>query len=209
MPVKNENSFKNDRRDFILKTVSSCALCCFAVPFSIASEKEMIPTETDQQHKFQSDSGMSIQRAFNFAYKEWYIPAMKNLMVQIGKDKFLSMLRRSSEMLYEKDNKAEINYEERTLAALTALLKRYNEAWKDRLTLEIIQENEDVFEVKYTECLWAKTFREANASEIGYEGICYQDYPTVKQFNPDITLIREKTLMQGDDCCHFKFVRKA
>ena len=59
--------------------------------------------------------------------------------------------------------------------------------------------------MKFTECLWAKTFREADASEIGYAGVCYQDYPMTKTFNPNLKLIRETTLMQGHDCCNFKW----
>jgi len=55
------------------------------------------------------------------------------------------------------------------------------------------------------ECLWAKTFREADAGDIGYAGCCYGDYGMTKSFNPKLKLERNKTLMQGHDCCHFKW----
>ena len=206
--MKNDAPIKNDRRDFILKSFSSCALCCFAAPNLFGSDKKLHPIASDQQHKFQSDSGMSIQGAYNFAFKEWYIPAMKNLMKQIGKEKFLKMLKTSSEMSHVPDEDADINYDERTLSVWSTNIITGCENWSDRLTFEVLNDSQNVFEIKFTECLWAKTFREADASEIGYAGVCYQDYPMTKAFNPNIKLIRETTLMQGHDCCHFKWVKE-
>lgn len=206
--MKENASIKNSRRDFILKSLSSCALCCFAAPNLFGSDKKLHPIASDQQHKFESDSGMTMQQAYNFAYKQWYIPAMKNLMEQIGKEKFLDMLKTSSEMLQLPDEDADTNYDERTLSVWSTDIKKGCENWSDRLTFEVLDESPNVFEIEFTECLWAKTFREADASEIGYAGVCYQDYPMTKAFNPNIKLIRDKTLMQGQDCCHFKWVKE-
>jgi len=63
--MKNDASIKNGRRDFILKSFSSCALCCFAAPNLFGSDKKLHPIASDQQHKFDSDSGMSNQDAYN------------------------------------------------------------------------------------------------------------------------------------------------
>jgi len=207
--MKENASIKNGRRDFILKSVSSCAFCCVAAPIAFASHKKLNSTTSNQKHKFQSDSGMSIQGAYNFAFKAWYIPAMKNLMEQIGKEKFLDMLKTSSEMSHVPDKNADINYDEQTLTAWSTGLIRGMKTMSDRITYEILTDEESIFEVKFTECLWAKTFREADASEIGYAGVCYQDYPMTKAFNPNLKLIRDKTLMQGQDCCHFNWVKEA
>jgi hypothetical protein len=204
--MKNDASIKNDRREFIFKTFSSCAFCCFAAPIVFASDNKLNSTTSNQKHKFQSDSGMSIQQVYNFAYKENYIPAMKNLMKQIGREKFLEMLRKSSEMLYESDEDADFKNKELTLKTWSDFSKKLMENWSNSLTGEILTDNENVLEIRYTECLSAKTFREADAADIGYAGLCYQDYPWTKQFNPNLKLIREKTLMQGHDCCHFKWV---
>jgi hypothetical protein len=60
--------------------------------------------------------------------------------------------------------------------------------------------------MKVTECLWAKTFREADAADIGYRCICRADYVTAKAFNPKLELVRDKTLMQGHACCNHRYV---
>ena len=171
--MKEDASIKKGRRDFILKSFSSCALCCFAAPNLFGSDKKLHPIASDQQHKFQSDSGMTMQQVYNFAYKQWYIPAMKNLMKQIGKEKFLEMMKTSSEMSQLPDENADINYDERTLSVWSTNIVEGCENWSDRLTFEVLNNSQNVFEIKFTECLWAKTFREADASEIGYAGVCY------------------------------------
>ena len=196
---------KNDRREFLRKTFSSCAFCCFAAPILLGSDKKLHSIASNQQHKFQMDSGMTMQQVYNFAFKENYIPAMKNLMMQIGKEKFLEMLKKSSEMVYEGDEDTYFKNKERTLKTWSDFSKKLMKDWDNSLTGEILTDTENVLEIKYTECLYAKTFREADAGDIGYVALCYQDYPWTKQFNPNLKLIREKTLMQGDDCCHFKW----
>ena len=54
-------------------------------------------------------------------------------------------------------------------------------------------------------CLVAKTFREADAADIGYAAICYADFSVANAFNPEIVLTRNKCLMNGDDCCLFEY----
>lgn len=207
--MKHDSKLKHDRRQFIFKTFSSCAFCCLATSSVFASSKKTSLTESDEEHKFLLDSEMTLQEVYNFAYKQWYIPAMKNLMEQIGKEKFIELLKKSSDMFYKSNKESEINYDERTLIAWSNNMKEGCKNWSDRLTFEILNDDEKIFEIKFTECLWAKTFREVDASDIGYAGVCYQDYPMTKAFNPNLKLDREKTLMQGNDCCHFKwFMRK-
>ena len=195
----------HNRRQFITKTLSSCALCCLAPSIAVASGKTLLPIESVEEHKFLADSGMSLQEVYDFTYKFWYIPAMKNLAEQIGKEKLLEFLKESSVMQHRRDNESEINDAERTLRAWSNSIKEGCENWSDRLTFEILRDDDNLFEIKFSECLWAKTFREAKAPEIGYAGVCYQDYGETKAFNPKLKLERNKTLMEGDDCCHFKW----
>ena len=65
---------------------------------------------------------------------------------------------------------------------------------------------EKAFELKVTECIWASTFLEANMGEFGYAWICWGDYAWAKSFNPKIKLVRDKTLMQGNDYCNHKYI---
>lgn len=70
---------------------------------------------------------------------------------------------------------------------------------------EIIRKNPKALEVKVTRCLHEETFRRFNATDAGMRMICMGDYAVVEGFNPKIRFRRPKTLMAGDDLCHFIF----
>lgn len=70
---------------------------------------------------------------------------------------------------------------------------------------EVLRKDREVLEVKVTRCAHAENFRRFNASDVGMRMICMGDYAVVEGFNPRIKFTRPKTLMKGDDCCHFVF----
>ena len=41
---------------------------------------------------------------------------------------------------------------------------------------EIIEESDNIFEMKVIGCLWAKTFQDKNAADIGYATVCHGDF---------------------------------
>ena len=63
--------------------------------------------------------------------------------------------------------------------------------------------------MRITECLWAKTFRQANAAEIEYATMCNTDAAALKAYNPKITLNRPKLILQGDNECRFRWTMGA
>ena len=69
-----------------------------------------------------------------------------------------------------------------------------------------MEDTKTAFEVKVTECIWAKTFHDLKAPDIGYAMVCHADFAIATAFNPKMKLIRSKTLMQGHDCCNHRWV---
>jgi hypothetical protein len=157
-------------------------------------------------HKFLADSAMTFQEVFDFAYKG-LIPVLQGLAVELGEDRFLEALKK---VAFEAALKAGQETARQLLcndfAAFNASMKEPDHFSKHILTLEVVEDTPRAVEVKVTECLWAKTFRELGAAEIGYRLICHRDYADCQGFNPRITLTRTKTLMQGDDCCNHRFL---
>ena len=64
-------------------------------------------------------------------------------------------------------------------------------------------------EVRVTRCLWAETFRGADAADIGYAFVCHPDFASTTAFNPKMRMIRTKTLMQGHEYCNHRWVGEA
>lgn len=77
---------------------------------------------------------------------------------------------------------------------------------KNTLSYKVEEVTENSFKYTVTECLWAKVFKEFGIKDVGYELLCRKDIVQAKEFHPNIELKREKTLMQGNDECDFKYV---
>jgi hypothetical protein len=160
--------------------------------------------ETTVKHKFLQDSNMTFQEVFDFAF-ESLIPVLQGLAQELGKDHFLEALKKvASESALKAGQATARQLPCNDFAAFTASMREPSHFGKHILTLEIVEDTPQAVQV--TECLWAKTFQEMGAAEIGYALICHRDYGDCQGFNPKITLTRSKTLMQGDDCCNHRFV---
>lgn len=59
------------------------------------------------------------------------------------------------------------------------------------------------FRLTMRSCLWAKTFREMGAEDIGYIWCCLADNALTEALSPHLKLYRTKTLMMGDDHCNY------
>ena len=70
---------------------------------------------------------------------------------------------------------------------------------------EVVRKDRNALEVIVTRCAHAEIFQESNAADVGMRMICMGDYAVVEGFNPNISFRRPKTLMDGDECCHFIF----
>lgn len=75
-------------------------------------------------------------------------------------------------------------------------------------TCETINSSSDGVTYKVTECIWAKMMRELDAPDLGLLTMCDIDFISASVYHPNIKLIREKTLMNGDDYCDFTYVWK-
>jgi L-2-amino-thiazoline-4-carboxylic acid hydrolase len=163
-------------------------------------------SETTVKHKFLEGSNMTFQEVFDFAFKS-LIPVLQGLALALGEDHFLEVLKKvASECALKAGQDTARQLPCNDFAAFNASMREPSHFAKHILTLEIVEDTPQAVEVKVTECLWAKTFREMGAAEIGYSLICHRDYADCQGFNPKITLTRFKTLMQGDDYCNHRFV---
>lgn len=205
------SSFIPSRRQFLLNVLPAGTLFCLGYGNLLAlAQSDEKPKALSTKHKFLEDSGMTYKDVYSFAFQGGYIPTMQNLAIDIGKDKFIEMLKKAASKAGAQSIKKQAeNMPKRDLAAFVATFYatiKENPFWSHVLTHEVVEETDKAFEVKITECLWAKTFQEANAPDIGYASICFPDYAVARAFNPKMKMIRTKTLMQGHDCCNHRYV---
>ncbi|MGC9973233.1 MAG: L-2-amino-thiazoline-4-carboxylic acid hydrolase [Bryobacteraceae bacterium] len=189
-----------NRRNFLAKALPACAVSCLGC--SAASTQEAPAAK----HKFQEPSGMTYEQVFRMAFQEAFIPTMKALAEDLGKEKFVELLKSACSRTAARGTADRMSKApKRDIATFAAPLVKPNEFWKHVLTYQIVELTDKAFEVKVTECLWAKTFREKDAGDIGYVAICHPDFATAPAFNPKMKMVRTKTLMQGNDCCNHRW----
>lgn len=74
------------------------------------------------------------------------------------------------------------------------------------VTVEFPHESKTELQCKYTECLFATTFRELGAEDLGKIVGCDGDHIFIETLNPKLRLERSKTLMEGHDQCNHTFI---
>ncbi len=197
---------ESSRRELLLKVLPACSIClgCSRV-VGMAAAMPQKQQSAPSGNKYAEKSGMSYEEVFKFAYGG-AIPVMKNLSYQIGKEKFLELLQKATSAAAVQEMKERYRDEpKRDLTTLMADLKKPDSLYQHTLTFDIPKDTEKEVEVRISQCLWAKTFREAHAEDYGYAMICHGDIAATKAYNPKITLNRPKLLMKGDDECRFRY----
>ncbi len=198
------------RRDLLLRVLPACSLCMgctrlTGLAATVPQAQQTIPLAKRSAAK----SEMTYEEVFKFAYGD-LIPVMNSLANQVGKERFIEMLQKAtSEAAVRTIEDAYRSQPKRDLATYLADLKKPSPLYTHALTFEVVKDTEKEVEVRVTECLWARTFRQANAADIGYSMICHGDIAATKAYNPKIVMTRAKILMKGDDECRFRWVMEA
>ena len=115
-------------------------------------------------------------------------------------------------------------YKKKSIDLIDRLLKdqkpienfeEFKEIYKEQMSTEfmqhcldykVVQDTPSKLSLQFSKCLWAKTFLEINEPGLGFAMCCNPDYSMAKVFHPKIKLIRNKTLMQGNDCCNSTYI---
>lgn len=203
------SSFIPGRRQFISKVLPAGALLCLgckglsAIPYLSTTE-----TSPGQKQKYLDDSGMSVVDVYRFSYG-FCVPIYKVLAKKIGKEKFLSMLAEANAEVYSHMFASMAkDYPDRSMKSLASIFQNIlstpplNKAFQ----YEIVENTDRIYEMKVTECLPAKVFREMDAADIGYALECAPGDAIAKSFNPKMRAENPKNLMKGDSICIERFL---
>jgi hypothetical protein len=198
------------RRSFLKTALPGGALMCLGTPCLLrALQTEVKSKPAAQKHKFFTDAGMSYAAVFRGGYV-LDIPIWRGLEKELGPEKLHEMLKRVIDTNMKEDMAGLAKRAGKNdLKTFTEDFRKPDRFWQNVLTFDIVEDTPQAFEAKVTECLWAKTFRDAKAADLGYILSCYGDYASAEGFNPKMRMIRTKTLMQGDAFCNHRYVIEA
>lgn len=197
-----------NRRQFLRCTVAGGALICLGCPGLLAVDpaKEKKAAKPPV-HKFKEKAEMTYEEIFKLAYAEGMIPIMKQMAEALGRDKLIAMIKDAATRISVKETTEWARkFTKHDLQAWTAEFRKPSQFWQHVITFQLVEDTPQAVEYKITECIWAKTFRDADAGDIGYAAICYGDIASAPAFNPKMKFTRTKTLMQGQPYCNHRYV---
>lgn len=76
------------------------------------------------------------------------------------------------------------------------------------LEIDVIEESDEVLSFNVTRCRYAELYESLGIREIGTTFSCTRDFALIEGFNPDISLERTQTIMEGAVYCDFRYRRK-
>ena len=202
------------RRQFLVRAVPACAATCLALRGTLAASSPEAPGQGSGQaapakHKFDIEypAKLTYRQLFQVQYGSTLIPLVRVLKKSLGQEKTLALL---TEMTTD-GSRQQAQAVARQLGGndLATVKKLFSRPLLASVcTTEVVRDTETTYELRVTECLWASTFRQADLAAEGYAAVCLGDFALVQALNPKITLQRDKTLMQGHDCCNHCYTTK-
>lgn len=94
--------------------------------------------------------------------------------------------------------------------SLHELRRVVEEVWAkdDTMEIENINMEGDSLNFDVTHCGYAEMYKRLGIAELGVLLSCNRDFVFMEGFNPEIKLTRTKTIMEGADCCDFRYTKK-
>lgn len=200
-----------DRRQLLTRVMPACSLACLCGSWVMAGDAENRDTASSEGvHKFEAefDQKTSMLRQVTEQNRR-FIDFIKTLQNELNEDDVIRLLKIDSAEYGRRVGKRQAaTSPDTTFQTFVANFRPPKYA--NSLTLEITEDTPKVFQLRVTECVWAKVFRDAGlGGQVGHAAVCNMDYYWPPAFNPDFKMERDKTLMQGDDCCNHRYMDTA
>jgi hypothetical protein len=134
-------------------------------------------------------------------------PLVRAFAAEVGEERARAILVRTVEELARQAGCAAA---ERLGGNDLADLKRAVEKWTEggALELTVLRDDAAAFEFDVTRCRFAEMYRRLGLADLGPLLSCNRDAAMVEGFNPDVTLTRTQTIMQGATHCDFRYAKR-
>lgn len=73
------------------------------------------------------------------------------------------------------------------------------------LEIEMLENNDRVLCFNVTRCRYAEFYREQGMTQLGGILSCSRDFALIEGFNPNISLVRTQTILEGATHCDFRY----
>jgi hypothetical protein len=131
-------------------------------------------------------------------------PLIRGFAAEVGADRALEIVRAVIvNLAHEAGAELALAVGEASLEAFARGINRWTEG--GALELEILDQSTDRLSFNVTRCKYAEMYRALGLADLGGSLSCQRDFALVEGFNPEISLERTQTLMEGAPYCDFRF----
>ena len=159
-----------------------------------------------------TNDAKKFRKSFEITYEDFFLArfmpmlgCIKKFMSEFGEDRALSLVTEYiDELAVEQTQNTiqDINIENFAQFKIMLMKILNTEFMRNCTSYQVIEDTESQFKLRFTKCLWAKTFTELKFDgEKGHRTACRAYYTITSGLSPNVKLSRTKTLMQGDECC--------
>ena len=131
-------------------------------------------------------------------------PLIRGFAAEVGPEKALEVVRKVIvNLAHEAGAELAGRLGEASLEAFARGLDRWKEG--GALEMDLLEQSSERLAFNVTRCKYAEMYRALGLADLGGSLSCQRDFALIEGFNPDITLERTQTLMEGASHCDFRF----
>ena len=132
------------------------------------------------------------------------LPVVEALAREFGRDRVVAIVRDVIvEVAREQGRGLAARMGNDSLPALATALEDWQKG--DAYRMDVLEQTGERFSFNVTRCRYAEMYRALGVPELGALLSCNRDFALVEGFNPDVTLTRTQTIMEGASHCDFRF----
>ena len=133
-------------------------------------------------------------------------PVIARLGAEFGRERVTALVRDVIvEVAREQGRQVAVRVGGSSLTHLATALQDWQKG--DAYRMDVLEQSADRFAFNVTRCRYAEMYRALGIPELGALLSCNRDFALVQGFNPEVTLTRTQTIMEGAGHCDFRFVR--
>ena len=130
-------------------------------------------------------------------------PLIKAFIEELGEEKALAVVR---SVIGKLARQSGMELAKALGGNTMADLARGLTAWAkgDAYEMEVVTLSETDYVYNITRCRYAEMYKDIGLADFGVFLSCGRDFELIAGFNPNMTLTRTKTIMEGCECCDFR-----
>ena len=133
-------------------------------------------------------------------------PIFAEMVAEIGEEKAAAILDRAIRKAAIAEGREFASRAPGGKTSMADFIKLY-ELWTTdgALEMKVLEASDTRFDFDIIRCRYAETYKEMGLGKIGHLLSCNRDGTFCQGYDPNITLERKQTIMQGASCCTFRY----